>query len=427
MLANYLKIAIRNLTRNRLYTGLNLLGLVAGMAACLLILQYVSYEWSYDRFHHKADNIYRVINDRYQSGKRVQIGTITYPAVGPLIDEDYPEVVNHTRLFYQGSTIIHREKDMLRSTAGYFVDNEFLNLFSFELLAGDRSTALKEPRQILLTEKVARHFFDISDGDYDKLIGQNILLNQDEQPYQVTGILADIPENSLLQPDILGSYATLGLYMGAEAVDKSLRWSDFYHYLEVRPGTDIAVLERKLEDFSKRHFKGEEVSGAEEHFYLQPLTEAHLNSMHLEYEIGEVGSGRVVWALLIIALFIIALAWVNYINLSSVRAIERAKEVGIRKVVGARRGQLVRQFLTEAALVNSISLALAGYLAYMAAPLMNARLGVNLSWQYLFSGDALQATLIAALAGWLLLGILFSGLYPAFLLGRQQTPLVLKG
>ncbi|MCO6492389.1 MAG: ABC transporter permease [Phaeodactylibacter sp.] len=427
MLSNYLKIALRNLTRNRLYAGLNLLGLTAGMAACLLILQYVSYEWSYDRFHEKADRICRVVNDRYQSGKRVQIGTITYPAVGPLIDEDYPEVVNHTRIFFPGSAILHREEEMLRSAGGYFVDNEFLSLFSFELLAGDRNTALLEPRQVVLTEKVARHFFDVQDGDYGRLIGQSILLNRDEQPYQVTGILADIPENSLLQPDILGSYATLGLYMGAEAVDQSLRWSDFYHYLEVRPGTDIAALERKLEDFSARHFKGEEVSGAEERFYLQPLKDAHLHSMHLEYEIGEVGSGRVVWALLAIALFILGLAWVNYINLSSVRAIERAKEVGIRRVAGARRGQLARQFLTEAAIVNALSLFLAGYLAYLAAPLLSHRLGVNLSWQYLLSGDGLQQLLLVGLLGWLLLGILSSGLYPAFLLGRQQTALVLKG
>lgn len=427
MLSNYFKIALRNLTRNRLYTGLNLLGLTVGMAACLLILQYVSYEWSYDRFHEKADNICRVVNDRYQSGKRVQIGTITYPAVGPLMDEDYPEIINHTRIFFQGSTILHRKENMLRSTGGYFVDNEFLNLFSFGLLAGDRSTALQGPRQIVLTEKVARHFFDVADGDYSQLIGQSIRLSRDEQPYQITGILADIPDNSLLKPDMLASYATLGLYMGEEAVGQSLQWSDFYHYLEVRPGTDIAALERKLEDFSARHFKGEEVSGAEEHFYLQPLKEAHLNSMHLEYEIGEVGSGRVTWALLAIALFILALAWINYINLSSVRAIERAKEVGIRRVAGARRSQLARQFITEAAIVNAISLAMAAYLAYLAAPLLSSRLEVNLSWQHLLSDDGLQQILLAGLLSWLLSGILFSGLYPAFLLGRQQTVLVLKG
>ncbi|MCB9036667.1 MAG: ABC transporter permease [Lewinellaceae bacterium] len=426
MLKNYLKIAIRNFTRNKLYTGLNILGLTVGMAACLLILQYVSYEWSFDRFHEKGDNIYRVINDRYQNGKRVQIGTITYPAVGPLIDEEFPEVVNHTRILFQGSAIIRREEEMLRLEGSYFVDNEFLNLFSFELLAGDRATALREPRQAVLTEKVAKRFFDVADGNYEKALGQNIQLNQDDEPYQVTGILADMPANSLLKTDMLGSYATLKLYMGA-AVEQSLEWSDFYHYLEVRPGTDIAALERKLEDFSERHFKGEEVSGAEEHFYLQPLKEAHLNSMHLEYEIGEVGSGRVVWALLAIALFILALAWVNYINLSSVRAIERAKEVGIRRVAGARRGQLARQFLTEAALANAVSLALAGYLAYLAAPLLSSRLGVNLSWQYLLSGDGVQGGLMAGLTGWFLAGILFSGLYPAFLLGRQQTALVLKG
>ena len=426
MLSNYLKIAIRSFTKNKLYTGLNLLGLTVGMAACLLLLQYISYEWSFDRFHEKADHIYRIINDRYQNGKRVQIGAITYPAVGPLMDEEYPEVVNHTRILFQGSTILQKEKEMLRLEGSYFVDNEFLDLFSFELLAGDRTTALREPRQVVLTEKVARHFFDITNNNYDIALGQNIQLNQDDQPYRVTGILADMPDNSLLQPDILGSYATLKLYMGA-AVEQSLEWSDFYHYLEIQPGTDIAALEQKLEDFSERHFKGEEVSGAEEHFYLQPLKEAHLHSLDLEYEIGEVGSSRAVWALLAIALFILALAWVNYINLSSVRAIERAKEVGIRRVVGARRGQLVRQFLTEATLANLISLALAGYLTYLIAPLLSSRLGVHLSWQYLLSGDGMQGRLMAGLLLWFLVGILFSGLYPAFLLGRQQTALVLKG
>jgi len=427
MLKNYLKIALRNFARNKLYTGLNLLGLTVGMAACLLILQYVSYEFSYDRFHDKADHIYRVVNDRYQSGKRVQAGTITYPAVGPQMDEDFPEVVNHTRIFPRNSIIISRDKETLRSTNSLYVDENFLDIFSFQLLAGSRATALEKAHELIITEKVARRFFDVEDGDYGKILGETIRIDRDEQPYQVTGVLADFPENSLLKPDLIASYATLIQYMGAGQVDVNWVWSDFYHYLELKPGADVAALEAKFEAFSERHFQGEKISGAEERFYLQPLKEAHLNSSGLEYEIGELSSGKAVWALLLIALSILLLAWINYTNLSSVRAIERAKEVGIRRVAGARRGQLIRQFLTEAALANAASLALAAYLVHLLQPWMSARLGVTLSWAYLASGSRLQAILLAGLAAWIVGGLLLSGLYPSFLLSRQQTVHVLKG
>ncbi|MCB0548378.1 MAG: ABC transporter permease [Phaeodactylibacter sp.] len=427
MLSNYLKIAIRNFTKNKLYTGLNLLGLTVGMAACLLLLQYVSYEWSFDRFHSKADHIYRVVNDRYQDGKRVQIGTITYPVVGPQMDEDFPEITNHTRIFPRYGLIISRDQEALRLSGAYYVDENFLDIFDFELLAGSRATALEQSHEVMVTEKVARHFFDLEDGDYSKILGETIKMDRDEQPYQITGVLADFPENSLLQPDLIASYATLIQYMGRDRVDVNYVWSDFHHYLELRPGADVAALEAKLDAFSQRHFQGEKMSGAEERFSLQPLTEAHLNSAHLEYEIGELSSGKAVWALLVIALVILFLAWVNYTNLSSVRAIERAKEVGIRRVAGARRGQLIRQFLTEAALANAISLALAVYVAHLVQPWMSARLGVSLSWAHLFSGGRTQAMLLAGLAAWIVGGLLLSGLYPSFLLSRQQTVKVLKG
>ncbi len=427
MLKNYLKAALRNFTKNKLYTGLNLLGLTVGMAACLLILQYVSYEFSYDRFHTKADHIYRVVNSRYQSGKRVQAGTITYPVVGPLMDEDFPEVVNHTRIFPRNSLIISREQEALRSTGAYYVDEHFLDIFDFELLAGSRAAALEKSHEVMITEKVARHFFDVEDGDYSKILGETIKIDRDEQPYQVTGVLADFPDNSLLKPDLIASYATIIQYMGRDRVDVNYTWSDFYHYLELRPGTEVAALEAKLGAFSERHFQGEKMSGAEERFSLQPLTEAHLNSSHLEYEIGELSSGKAVWALLLIALSILLLAWVNYTNLSSVRAIERAKEVGIRRVAGARRGQLIWQFLTEAVLANAASLALAAYLVPLLQPWMSARRGVTLSWAYLISGGRLQAVLLSGLAAWIVGGLLLSGLYPSFLLSRQQTAQVLKG
>ena len=183
-------------------------------------------------------------------------------------------------------------------------------------------------------------------------LNENIIAQSDPVPYKITGICKDVPENSHLDFDFLTSYITI--YSGENGwkeAEYDFTQSDFWHYIQLKPGTDYKALEAKLPAFSQKYFQGNKVSGSDEKFYLQPLSKAHLYS-DFEYEIGRTGSATVVWGLLIIALFIITIAWVNYINLSTARSVERAREVGIRKVVGGVRKQLITQFLTESLLVK---------------------------------------------------------------------------
>jgi putative ABC transport system permease protein len=339
MFKNYITIAFRNLWKYKSFSAINIAGLAIGIAACLLILQYVSFELSFDQFNKNADNIYRVANDRYQNGKLIQHGTITYSGISVAMHKDYPEVVNYSRVEPQGPAIVINtpEDKKISDQNGFAVENRFLEMFSYKLLAGNRATALEKVRSVILTESLAKKLFSVNDKNLSSLLGKAVILNSDTQPFTITAISEDAPRNSHLQFDFLTSYNSL--YAGEDgwkAAEYGFTESDFWHYVQLKPGADPKKLDAKMEAFSKKYFDGNKVSGSDEKFYLQPLSKAHLYS-DFEYEIGKTGSATVVWGLLIISLFIISLAWVNYVNLTTARSVERAKEVGIRKVMGGRK------------------------------------------------------------------------------------------
>lgn len=428
MFKNYLKTAWRNLIKNKSFSAINIFGLAIGMAACLLILQYVSFELSYDQFNRNAKNIYRVVNDRYQNGKLIQHGTITYSAISKAMQDDYPEeIASYARvLIVSNRIIIHEDKKSEEN--GLAVDNSFLNMFSFPLLAGDRLTALQEPNTLVLSEKVARKMFDYKGDDFQSLVGLLIRIENDSVPYKITGICSNTPENSHLEFDFLLSYSSL--YSGGnaywKAANHSFKSSYFWHYIQLKPGVNYKNLQLKFPAFSKNHFQGNKVSGSDEVFYLQPLLKAHLYS-DFEYEIGKIGNATVVWGLLVISLFIVIIAWINYINLATAKSIERAKEVGVRKVAGANRLQLIRQFLAESFMLNFISLLLAVFFVYLLQPGFNRLLGYDLSLSFLFQKGLSGYSIISGLILLILSGILISGFYPAFVLSSFKPITVLKG
>ncbi len=424
MFRNYLLIAWRNLRKNRVFSLINILGLALGTAACLLILQYVSFQLSFDRFHRNAPDLYRVTNDRYQNGKLIQHGTVTYSAVGQALDDDFEEVVAHARVLPRDEIIFSYGNRKLAEPHPLAVDNSFLQMFSFPLLAGKAESALQEPYTVVISETLARKIFNYRGEDYTRFLGKSLLFLNEGRPYRITGICRDVPGNSHLQFHLLLSYPSV--FSGWPEADHSFTTSSFWHYVQLKPGTDYRQVQAKLPAFSQRHFRGNQVSGSVEKFYLQPLTRAHLYSDY-EYEIGVIGNGTVVWGLLIIALLIIAIAWINYINLATARAMERAKEVGVRKVAGAGRAQLVTQFLAESVLLNLIALVLAITLVQFAQPLFNRLLGLDLSLLYLLGkgigGLAFTAGLVAGIS----VGIFCSGFYPAFVLSSFRPVTVLKG
>jgi putative ABC transport system permease protein len=413
--------------KNKAFTLINLAGLSIGMAACLLILQFVSFELSYDQFNKYTADLYRVYNDRFQHGKLIQHGTITYSAIGKAMQDDFPEVINHARMEPFGKNIVTVNDKKIGDQEVMAVDNSFLSMFSFPFLAGDYRTALKEPFSVVLTESAAGKIFDLKNGNWNSVLGRVIVLALDSIPYKITGICRDVPENSHLQFDILVSYVSMlaGSHPYKEA-DYDFKDSDFWHYVQLKHGTDYKALEKKFDVFSQRHFQGSKISGSDEKFYLQPVSRAHLYS-DFEYEIGKTGSATVVWGLLIIAFLIIVIAWVNYINLATAKSMDRAKEVGVRKVAGATRSQLVRQFLTESFFINIASLATAIGLVLLAQKGFNALVKHNLSFSYLFEKGLSGYNLTASLIILVLAGVLISGFYPAFVLSSFRPILVLKG
>jgi len=421
MLKNHLKVAYRNLLKNKVFSLINIFGLAIGIAACLLILQYVSFELSYDDFHEKANVIYRVINDRYQNGKLIQHGTITYSPVGAALNEDYDEVVANTELFPTGEVVVSYQGKKVIATETIATDTSFLTLFSFPVLAGNAKTALQDMHSIVLSASLAQKIFNGVSGQWETLIGKTVQLATFPDPFTVTAII-EVP---------LNSHLFFSLLISSEAVidwtqneDSRWTWSDFYHYVQLMPGTDHQILEKKLVGFSDRYFQGNAVSGSEEKFYLQPLQDAHLYS-DFEYEIGVTGSSIVVWGLLCIAIIILLIAWVNYVNLSTARSMERAKEVGIRKIAGAQKWRLVMQYLVEALLVNLLGIIIAFTVMQIAQPAFNILLEQNLSITSLFTVGSYW--LLISLVLITMLGIFLSGFYPAFILASYTPIKVLRG
>jgi len=423
MLRNYLIVALRNVLKNKVFSAINIFGLGIGLAACLLIFQFVSFELSYDKFNDKLDRIYRVTNNRFQNGKLIQHGTIMYPTIGPTMAKDYPEIEEYTRLMPGGDMNVKADDRIFRGDDCHFVDNHFLSVFNFPLLAGLRESALKDPYTIVLTEKTARKYFGVQDKNYNTTLGKVIYWGLDPQPYKVTGVCIDIPENSHIQFDVLVSYSSLITPKEHDA-DDSWTWSDMRHYLVLKPGADYKALESKFNDFSDRYFKGDKVSGSVEKFYLQPLRDAHLYSDY-EYDIAKTASGKAVWAMLIVAGFILLIAWINYINLTTSRALDRAKEVGLRKVMGALKTQLIKQFIFESLLISAFAFLVAILIVQVAQRPFNQIIGSNLSlWKTLSNADSFTLSILVSL---MLAGILLSGFYPAFVLSSYQPITVLKG
>jgi putative ABC transport system permease protein len=425
MFLNYIKITLRMLQKNGGFSFINIAGLAIGISVCLLILQYVSFEFSYDRFHKDANDIYRVANDRYQNGKLIQHGTITYSAIGKAMNDDYDEVIDNARFVPSGDHMIDvdGEKTPLESQAAY-VDDGFLSVFSFPLLAGDKNTVMRESHQVALSETLARQIFRYGGSDLNSLLNKSFILDNEARPYAVKGVFKDIPATSHLKFQMLISYPTL--VIGYSQAEYDFTSSDFWHYVKLKPGTDAAALQSRFDEFSARHFQGNKVSGSDEKFSLQPLTRAHLYSDY-EYEIGETGKASVVWGLLIIAVFILVIAWINYVNLATARAMERAKEVGLRKATGAKKSQLIVQFLTESFVVNMIALLFAVIIIQLLQPSFNTLLEKDLSFMLLlgqgFGGYLTTIVLVATL----FTGTMLSGFYPAFVLSSFRPVAVLKG
>ncbi len=427
MIRNYFTLALRNLVKRRGYSALNIFGLAIGITCCLLIFQWVAFERSFDRFESRTDQIVRLRLDSYHAGELQWTSATSYPAFGPTMKKDFPEVENFCRLHDAELVLSNDERNIrFKEDKGYYADPSFLTMFDIHLLSGNKKNALEGPDKILLSENTARKYFGTIDAIGKKLTFHN-------PPYTttflVTGVFAEFPANSHLIIHHLASYATLAnlvIQYGdtSNATETSFGWYDFYTYLQLKPGTDIKKLEDKLPAYCDHYVNSQEWSKTNKvvaELHLIPLSDIHLYSNYNQ-EAETNGSGRSVSFLFMIAFFIIGIAWINYVNLSTARSVERAKEVGIRKVLGALRKNLIFQFLIESLLLNGVAFMLTIGFVYLLTPGFNQLTGSNAKTDF-----SLPGSYWLGFSAMFLTGSLLSGIYPAFVLSGFQPILVLKG
>jgi len=425
MVRNYLKIAFRNLARHKFYAALNIGGLAIGMATCLLIFQYVAFEKSYDTFHANQEEVYRVTITGLQNGELGSTSAFTWYGMAPELKEAVPELLEVARYHpsYNPATVAYTDAEGHRRAVSeeglVYADPSFLSLFSFPLVQGDPATALTNLGSVVLSASVARRYF----GDDDP-VGQTLEIRAwADGTYIVTGVMQDIPSNSHMQFDFLMPLdAILKDDHGQYHDTDGWSWTNFVTYVHLHPEADAAAVGPKIAAvINEAKQEAYEEANAAAVVNLQRLEDIHLYS-DFDEDWGVLGNYKTVYFFTLVALFILIIAWVNYINLSTARAVERAKEVGVRKVAGARKGQIMLQFLFESGLTNGLALALGVSLAVLGLPYLNDLAGVSITmsiWQNpWFWGSFL---------GVFVVGVLLSSLYPAFVLSAFKPVTVLKG
>lgn len=422
MLTNHLRLAFRNLVRQKGLAAINISGLAIGIATCLVIMLYVYNELSYDRYNDKADRIVRVIFRGFVGGGEIKEANVM-PPVAEALKRDYPEVLESTRLLTTGTPLVTYGNKSFKEDAMAHVDSNFFDVFSIPFLKGDSRTALTEPNTMVISRAVAEKYF----GNEDP-IGKVLNLKSWKMMYKVTGVFDKIPDNSHFHFDLLASMADI-------PDSKTQKWmiSSFFTYLVLPEGYDYKRLEAKLPQVVDKYMgpqiqeafgmsygqfsqKGNKVG-----LFLQPLTDIHLRS-DLNGEIEPSGDIRYVYIFSAVALFMLLIAEINFVNLSTAGASKRAMEVGVRKVLGSMKKELVRQFLTESVLLSLFALLLSLIFAFAGLKIFNHLLNVDLS------PDLIPVHWL--LPGLLLFGLLTglsAGAYPAFFLSSFKPVSVLKG
>ena len=426
-MTNSLKLAFRNILKRKGYSLLNIAGLTIGMSCCLLIFHYVSYEKSYDKFEPGANQIVRVRLDSYQKGVLAYKSATSYPAIGPAMKKDFPEVENYCRLIDDNLLLSNENQNKKFSeNKGYYADPSSVDIFGLHFIKGNPHTALNGPDKIILSETTAKKYFENGDALGKTLVNRN---GSHVQPFEITGIYKDFPSNSHLIINYLVSYATLGAELKAEgdtsnASETQWGWYDFYTYIQLKPGIHYQQLEAKLPAFCNKYINSrdwQKTNRNHDELHLIPMSDIHLYSNYnQEAEVN--GNGQAVSFLFLIAIFIICIAWINYINLATARSVERAKEVGVRKVLGALRASLIRQFLTESFVLNFVSLIISLIIFFMLLHPFDFFTGRDN-----YTGVALTGDYWLIFLGLFIAGTVLSGLYPAFVLSGFKPVLVLKG
>jgi putative ABC transport system permease protein len=418
MLRNYFKIAFRNLLKYRAYSLINIFGLMMGIACFLVIALYIFDELTFDSFHSNADNIYRVVEERTsESGKQTKVSSVAYQ-LGKQAPGKLPGVVSTIRLEVRGRTVVKNEATNAAFQEEWWqVNPEFLRLFDFKMIAGDRNTAISQPRTMVVTEETALKYFGTTD-----VVGKTLDVGQDL--YKITGVLENFPANSHIRLNLIVGQSSVTNKWYNDFISNDWSSNSFFTYLQLEPHTDITKLEQQIGQLvnSNRTKPGAKPGK----FILQPLKDIHFYSDDIDSRQARTGirpNGNIlyIYVFSIVAAFVLLIACINYINLTTARFSNRAKEIAILKVAGADRKNIVFQFLSEAMLMTLIALVLALALVKLTLPLFN-----DFSGKHLVLGLDMDNRIWMGIVVIALLVGLSSGIYPAFIQSRFKPFMLLK-
>ncbi|HZY81332.1 MAG TPA: ABC transporter permease [Cyclobacteriaceae bacterium] len=417
MFKNYFTSVWRYIARNKAFTTINILGLVMGMTAFILIGSYVIHETGYDRFWKDYDRIYRVQLDRYDNGQLTTRWAAGCPGIGQDMRRNLPEV-EHSVTMHGAPSLLSNGDTFFQEGFVYHAGKDFFKVFNYPLISGIDSTALIGLNKMVISESMAKKYF----GNEDPL--GKTLRNGSRTDCEITGVFKDLPENSHMKINALVSLDTYAKANGRknESDFTDWYWDGWLTYIKLKPNTTGEAVEAKLPDLVQK-LKGPELKKGKHMmvFHLQALPDIHLDSDFME-EIKPNGSRQTTYFLSVIAILIVIIAWINYVNLSTAKSIERAREVGVRKVMGGFRSQLVQQFLSESVLLNTIAVLIAVVAVILLTPwfseITGRQIGYTLLKTPMFWGSA---------AALIIFGSLLSGLYPAFVLSSYKPVDVLKG
>jgi putative ABC transport system permease protein len=410
MLRNYFRSIWRNLWKNKMHSLLNISGLSIGLTCSILLVLYLKHELSYDQFQTKGDRIARVIMEYSSGGGEAMKGNFTSTKVLPAFKNAFPEVEDGVRMVL-GPRIVRIDNQAYNEKKFMHADSTFFNLFSFQLLVGNKHDVLKAPNMVVLTNSTAKKYFGSTNP-----VGKTIKLGTtDDYLYTITGVMEDCPANSQIKFDFLASFSSFG-----PAQQETYYNANYTTYLLLKDEASIASLQKKILPFMKEEVKTGYDPGTIINFELEPMKKIHLYSPYDGFEAN--GNITYVYILGIITLFILLIACFTYINLSTARSIDRAKEVGVRKVIGAAKNQVFWQFIGESFFITGIALIVSFGLVFFMLPAFNA-----LSDKTLHYGDVFTPSIIGIILSILVFISLFAGSYPALILSRLQPVRVLKG
>ncbi|MEP6728748.1 MAG: FtsX-like permease family protein [Bacteroidota bacterium] len=417
MIKNYFKIAFRNLWKNKVYSAINIAGLAIGIAACIMIMLFVLYEKSFDNFHKK--NVYRLNEVQKFPGMVAsqKVGLSMFP-MGPTMKNEFPEIKNFTRVRWQEKYQMTFAEKRIYLPFTYFVDSTFLQIFDYPLIKGNRATVLEKPHSAIVTETTAKKLF----GNEDPMGKAITHYAGDTTTFVVTGVMKDVPQNSQQQFDALFTFSTI--YKPWMFTNWGGNWLDTY--FEMAPGTNTVTLEKKFPAYLKKYMtaNGNPDAASFYELFLLPLKEVHAGAtdIGLDYLNYQKFDKKYTNIFFVIGIIILLIACINFMNLSTARSAERAKEVGIRKTIGASRWQLSTQFISESVILSLIAMLLAVLMVKLFLPYVNNLSQRHLDLQFFTNG----AVFITIVSGAILVGIL-AGLYPAAYLSSFIPVKVLKG